>query len=74
MTEQHTLTFKNEQARPKTQRVKCDAASVPLIMAWYGAYFAGDDYTVYLDGLRVKTNHNGEPINLASVLEKLNDE
>lgn len=74
MPEQHILKFKNDQSLPKVQEVRCDAASVPLVMAWYGAYFSGDDYEVHLDGLRVKIDRNGEPINLAAVLEKLSDE
>ena len=74
MPEQHALSFTNPQARPKVQTVKCDVASVPLIMAWYGAYFAGDDYEVHLDGLRVKIDRNGEQLNLADVLRKLEEE
>lgn len=74
MPEQHTLTFKNSEARPRVQQVKCDAASVPLIMQWYGAFFAGDEYEVRLDGLKIKIDRNGEPIDLADVLKKLEEE
>jgi len=56
------LVFNNADAKPKTVRVMCDAASVPDIMAWYGAYFAGDRYTVALDGRNVPMDQNGEPI------------
>lgn len=51
----------NADAIPKNQTVLCDAASVPYIMAWYGAYFAGDRYTVALDGRNVAMDLNGEP-------------
>ncbi len=57
-----TLVFNNADATPKTAVIKCDAASVAQIMAWYGAYFAGDRYTVALDGRNVPMDINGEPI------------
>lgn len=40
------LLFINSDATPKTVIVRCDTASVAQIMAWYGAYFAGDRYRV----------------------------
>ena len=57
-----TLVFHNADATPKTAGIRCDTASVKQIMAWYGAYFAGDRYTATLDGLIINMNHNGEPI------------
>lgn len=56
------LVFNNADATPKTVLIQCDAASVPHIMAWYGAYFAGDRYTVALDGRNVPMDINGEPL------------
>lgn len=58
----HKLVFMNADATPKNQTIRCDLASVPEIMAWYGAYFAGDRYTVALDGHNVPMDQNGEPI------------
>lgn len=58
-----TLVFINADATPKNVRIICDRDSVPQIMAWYGAYFDGDRYTVALDGRNVRMDQNGEPIN-----------
>ena len=55
------LVFNNADATPKTQVIECSAESVAPIMAWYGAYFAGDRYTVALDGRNVPMDQNGEP-------------
>lgn len=57
-----TLVFMNADAKPKNQSILCDLASVPSIMAWYGAYFAGDRYTVAIDGRNVAMDVNGEPL------------
>ncbi len=58
------LVFNNADATPKTERIECSAESVPLIMAWYGSHFAGDRYTVALDGRNVRIDQNGEPVGL----------
>lgn len=57
-----TLVFMNADAKPKNQTIKCDTASITSIMAWYGAYFAGDRYTVAIDGRNVAMDVNGEPL------------
>ncbi len=54
------LKFVNSDARPKVATIRCDAVSVPLIMAWYGAYYAGDRYAVYADGEKLAKDQNGE--------------
>ena len=54
------LKFVNRDARPKTTTVRCDPASIAPIMAWYGAYFAGDRYAVYADGEKLGKDQNGE--------------
>jgi hypothetical protein len=56
------LVFNNADATPKTEVVECSAESVARIMAWYGAYYAGDRYTVTLNGRNVRMNRNGEPV------------
>lgn len=61
-TKLRELHFINSDATPKTTIIRCGTASVPDIMAWYGAYFAGDRYRVELDGEKVKKDHNGELI------------
>lgn len=60
------LIFNNADATPKSVVIECAAASVPNIMAWYGAYFAGDRYTVTLDGRNVPMDRNGEPLAVPS--------
>lgn len=30
------------------------------VMDWYGAFFAGDDYDVYISGKKINTGINGE--------------
>jgi hypothetical protein len=54
------LKFVNSDATPKISTVRCDTASIAAIMAWYGAYFAGDRYAVYADDLKLPKDRNGE--------------
>jgi hypothetical protein len=60
----HTLVFSNADDKPRNVTIRCDLPSVAPIMAWYGAYFAGDRYTVMLDGRNVPMDQNGEPVAL----------
>ena len=57
-----TVVFSNAEARPHNVTVECTVASIPQIMAWYGSYYAGDRYTVTVDGRDVRMDLNGEPI------------
>jgi len=41
-----TLRFYNLDATPKLNDIECSWESVPYIMEWYGAFFAGDRYSV----------------------------
>jgi hypothetical protein len=54
------LRFVNSDATPKTSTVRCDTASMAPIMAWYGAYYAGDRYAVFADGEKLTKDRNGE--------------
>jgi len=54
------LVFSNADSSPKNVYVVCDERSVPHIMAWYGAYFAGDRYTVTYNGHNIRMDLNGE--------------
>ena len=56
-----TLVLKNADATPKDVIIRCDTQSVQNILAWYGAYFSGDRYTVALDGRNIPMDQNGEP-------------
>lgn len=59
-----TLVFSNADAdTPKNVKIRCDRESVAYVMAWYGAYFAGDRYTVTADGHNVRMDQNGVPTN-----------
>ena len=57
-----TVVFNNADAKPRSVVIRADQASILHIMAWYGAYFAGDRYTVTIDGRKAKMDHNGELI------------
>lgn len=54
------LRFSNIDARPKEVSFDISKDGVKDVMAWYGAYFAGDRYAVYIDGVKVKKDLNGE--------------
>ena len=54
------LVFTNSDAIPKVTTIFCDRASVPGVMAWYGAYYSGDRYSVTFDGNTVNKDQNGE--------------
>ncbi|UFM63629.1 hypothetical protein LOS78_05550 [Paracoccus sp. MA] len=56
------LEFVNSDATPKKVTIHCDPISVPKIMAWYGAYHAGDRYAVYADGVKLAKDQDGELI------------
>jgi hypothetical protein len=62
----HELKFVNSDATPKTQFALVSASSIPLVMQWYGAFFAGDRYAVFIDGRKVAKDQNGELIGGAS--------
>lgn len=53
------LVFINSDATPKVASVLCDRSSVPEIMAWYGAYYAGDRYRVQYNGTKLEKDRNG---------------
>ena len=57
-----TLVFNNADATPKTVALRVTAQAVPDIMEWYGAFFAGDRYTVALDGRNIPMGINGEAL------------
>ena len=54
------LKFINSDARPKECVVHVSKASIAPVMAWYGAYFSGDRYAVFVDGIKVQKDQNGE--------------
>lgn len=56
------LVFNNADATPKTVSLDVGYDAVAHVMAWYGAYYAGDRYTATVDGRNVPMDRNGEPI------------
>lgn len=70
------LKFVNSDARPKTTVMQVSAASIAPIMAWYGAYHAGDRYAVYADGEKMPKDQNGELAEAlrARITERTDDE
>lgn len=56
----HKIEFINSDATPKIASVIASRDSIPLIMQWYGAFYAGDRYRVTIDGVKVDKDHNGE--------------
>jgi hypothetical protein len=54
------LVFINADALPPMALVRADTESVEQILAWYGAYYAGDNYVASLDGVELALDHNGD--------------
>ena len=54
------LEFYNAEATPHVTRLNVSRTSIAPIMAWYGAYYAGDDYGVLVDGVEITKDKNGE--------------
>ena len=69
-----TLVFMNADAKPKNVSVKCAAESVDPIMAWYGAYCAGDRYTAAFNGRNIPMDINGECLSTLAELKGQDDE
>ena len=60
MTRHVDLEFYNPEATPCVVRLNVSRASVAPIMEWYGAFCAGDEYAVMIDGEEVPQDINGE--------------
>lgn len=54
------LYFFNYDASPREVKLHVSRPSIEPIMAWYGAYYSGDRYNVFVDGKRVEKDRNGE--------------
>jgi hypothetical protein len=46
--------------KPLVEIIHCSKASVAPIMSYYGAFYAGDPYTVYIDGIEQEKDMNGQ--------------
>ena len=60
------LVFNNAEATPHNVAIDVSFNSVKHVMAWYGAYHAGDRYTVTLNGRNVAMDQNGVPLDKAN--------
>lgn len=57
------LKFVNKDATPKSREIALhDDTAVADIMAWYGGYYAGDRYSVFVNGEKIQIDRNGEPV------------
>ena len=56
------LVFSNADAKPHNIALDVSLDGVTHVMAWYGAYFAGDRYTATLNGRNIPMDLNGEPL------------
>lgn len=58
------LKFENRTAGdsgpPEVIEMQINREAVSHIMDWYGAYYAGDDYDVRLNGTKLQLGINGE--------------
>lgn len=54
-----TLTFENRTAGNSVS-LRVSRTACPPIMDWYGAYCAGDDYDVLINGKKQALGINGE--------------
>jgi len=63
------LVFMNADAVPKNVSIRCASQNVAVIMDWYGAFYAGDRYTVAFNGRNVPMGINGESVLSVSELE-----
>lgn len=56
------LKFTNTDATPKVAELEVAPEAVAQIMTWYGAYHAGDRYSVTFNDKRLRKDLNGELI------------
>lgn len=59
MTGLRELKFINADATPRECVLHVSTTSIAPIMDWYGSFYAGDTYRVFVDGKRVKVDQNG---------------
>ena len=54
-----TLSFDNRTAENLIE-MHVSGSAVPDVMDWYGAFYAGDDYDVFINGRKQTIGVNGE--------------
>lgn len=54
------LRFKNSDACDSDITLNVSVSDVEHIARWYGAFYAGDRYSVFIDGKKVRKDRNGD--------------
>lgn len=54
-----TLKIKNRLATPNETEFNVEEFAIPDIVNWYSAFYAGDPYSVFVNGTKQKLDHNG---------------
>ena len=54
------LRFDNPESELHSPTMSVERNACPAIMEWYGAYCAGDDYRVFINGEQARLGINGE--------------
>jgi len=60
MPEIVTLSFANRTSQSASTTMRVEPDATVAIARWYGAFCAGDDYDVMIDGEIVEKDINGE--------------
>ena len=55
-----SVRFVNSDARPKVTVIFIRADGIADVMRWYGSHHAGDRYSVFVNGVKVAKDQNGE--------------
>ena len=55
------LVFNNADSVPKSSVLDIHMDGVFMVCQWYAGFYAGDLYTVTLNGRNIPLDHNGEP-------------
>lgn len=50
----------SDEGPPRVVEMQINREAVPSVMDWYGAFYAGDDYDVRLNGKKLRMGINGE--------------
>ena len=56
------LVFNNADAKPKSHALDIHIDGVKDVCQWYAAFFAGDLFTITLNGRNLPLDLNGEPV------------
>ena len=54
-----TVIFNNRTAGEEST-IQCDKDSVEDVVEWYPSHYAGDDYTVLVEGYQQELDRNGQ--------------